>query len=349
MKTVISISLIFCFSIPLWAETKDLSTRELIKVSIPTVPPKVGEYRQFITENLDTIIVKCLNTTDSVYVFGPDSMAVAAQKMTDQFPQIYKEVELLWGEFDFDPDPGHGFYIVLDLARDENDIAGVHRKDFYPKGIKKWGNGLKVMFFRPWFTGDDMSFTVRHELQHLFAYSHDLDEKHSVSEMMAQISGSLPIQEFLNGYDGPIDEFCDWRRTDADYESAQHFGVYLYRTYGTEVLKTIIRDPRNGLQTIADAVGDSWESIMRDYGKQRKIDNTLVSIVPQDDILGKLSARRRPVLLAVKKRVNIHDLFQRAMYGKAVQAPKQEIRVKKAKKPVNIHDLFQAAMRGEID
>jgi hypothetical protein len=343
MKTTLVVVILLMVSTLTWAETKDLSTRELLDDAIPTKPPKVGDYREFITENLDTITVKCLNATDSVYVFGPDSMSVAAQKMSDQFPQIYEEVELLWGEFDYDPDPGHGFYIVLDLARDENDIAGVHRKDFYPKGTEQWGNGIKVMFFRPWFHDDDMRHTVRHELQHLFAYSHDLDDTHAMYEMMANLSGTLPLQEYLGGYAGPIDEFVDWRRTDEDYKSSEHFGIYLYRTYGTEVLKRIIRDPKNGFDVIVGVTGDSWESIMRDYEEQRDIDNTLVSIIPQDDILGKLSAKRRPV--AIKKPVDIFALFNREMYGDSVPPPTQQTRVKPSNKPVDVMRLVREAMR----
>lgn len=169
----------------------------------------------------------------------------------------------------YDPDNGMNTFIAgYFFANDQGDGPRSNRLDLlyidaYPGIFRKEGDRR---------TNTVLS-TTAHELQHLIHYRQDRDEATWVNEGLSELAGSLcgygigRPQRYLEDTSPALD---NWSNTLADYSRAGLWALYLEEQFGTDLIRTLTRDPGNGIAGIESALavegfGETYAEVFADW------------------------------------------------------------------------------------
>ena len=209
------------------------------------------------------------------------------------FPDVRRTVRKQWGESGFDLDgQDQVLILVYPFAVDINFRGFVSTRDQLP--LWSPNNGIEAIHVNSRLLATDyMSWEefLAHEYQHIIALSWDYYEDQWMLEGMAMLAQYLATGNNLTDfYDfhsmAPFYyvEFKSWEYSSFDYWSAGMLFVWLERVYGMDTIISIMRDPHNGEDSIARAVGKPWNEIWSQYRLYFRADFSGNTVFDDEDL-----------------------------------------------------------------
>lgn len=261
--------------------------------------PVLGEVRKYngfigwtIKEDLDlggrppelvprfkTIEACCVGIIEKeAYVFVEVGVEdeVGIKKIMSSFPGIKKDNTKLLGPPGFDVDGDPAVYIVISKSIFPKNVSNiVSRVYIYNLDITFPGSSCSETIFiraRASIKKDDLKTFLSHEFNHLLVLSYDFYDDIWIYEGLGYLSA------YLTGH-GPadiktiyLDAFLNWHKNALvpewniyNHISAYQFFRFLYKAYGIEAIRKIARDPCDGEESVAKAVGKPWNKIWLEY------------------------------------------------------------------------------------
>ncbi len=256
----------------------DLAHRFLGLTQMPKPQPapsyKIGDSATFTADNSDqnvqfTLTAQLLYATPHVYMwfetsFKPDMDAV--KRAADDFENhIYPTVHTYFGT---EASPGVDNDVHLYILHAHNlgaSIGGYFGgSSTFPKAVVPGSNEHEMFFVNLDTVGSrigmpDYEGILAHEFQHMVHSNLDYNEDAWLNEGLSELSA------LLNGYVGlgfaprftsaPDTQLNTWP---ADTDTSPHYGAsflfvtYFLQRYGEDALRSLMTDPLNGLESIAD-------------------------------------------------------------------------------------------------
>ncbi len=240
-------------------------------------PNKLGDWTpRFVT--IETTCTAILDTTAYIFVEKGVEAHEEIKDILYSFPQIKKNNIKIWGSpgFDVDGDPGV-FIVISDNIFYHEPEEIVSRIYIYNIDITFPGsNCAETIFIRAGTSRKkrDLQTFLSHEYNHLLVLSHDYYDEMWIFEGLGYLSayllGHLPA-DHKTVY---LDAFLNWKQNAKspatnmyNHISVYQFFNFLYKHYGLEAMRKVMRDPCDGKESIAESVGEPWDKIWLEYEK----------------------------------------------------------------------------------
>lgn len=203
-----------------------------------------------------------------------------AKKIVAFFPEVHRQSRVLWGRSDFDLDGrDNTFILAYPFADSTNNVNSfVLPQDQLPLWLPS--NGVEVLHINTRHIKSDLDCrrVLAHEFQHVIALSWDFYESAWIQEGMAVLSARLVNgveSRYVEEYWNYKDILGEWQYDDEHYASAYYFFSWLHRVYGMDTVVKIMRDPHNGRESVASALGESWDVVWGLYVAFLRSDGSL--------------------------------------------------------------------------
>jgi len=260
----------------------DLARRLLGVTDIPApptvAPPELalGTVETFWADNIDQdrsfqLEAELVYKTPHLYVFVERGQQVdlnALKRSADTFEQaIYPTMHEIFGtEWTSGIDGDPHLYILHATGLGSTAAAYYYSPSEYPRAAVPNSNEHEMFFVNldtmDWAIGSPYyEGVLTHEFQHMIQWHTDQNEdtwmNEGLSELASMLAGYGPsgfIPSFMSVPDIQLNTWPEDGNRPAHYGGAFMFLAYFYDRYGEEATKALVRDPNNGLESVAETL-----------------------------------------------------------------------------------------------
>jgi immune inhibitor A len=260
----------------------DLAERLLGVTDIPappTNPPaeyEIGDVVTFWADNLDqdaqfSVDAQLVYKTDHVYMFvevGHNVDLAGVQRSADTFETIIRpEVHRVFGTEWLPGIDGDPHLTILHATNLGDWVAAYYGSSSqYPDEAVPSSNEREMFFVNldtmgGWIGSDYYESVLAHEFQHMVHWNVDLNEdtwlNEGLSELSSMLTGYGPsgfAEEFLRQPDTQLNAWPEDGNRRVHYGAAFMFVAYFYDRYGEQATSTLVQDPVNGLDSVANTL-----------------------------------------------------------------------------------------------
>lgn len=298
-----------------------LGSYDLGERTIITVPPVVGEEREFYVDGGITNATLAA-VTEHAYFWveeGLDLDAIALQREADRFEDEYyaQVVDLIGPAWSpgMDGDPHFSVLHLVGGLGSADELGYFSSGDEYPTSFYYDSNEQEIVYLNMnnLSLGEDLYFgTLVHEFQHLAQWYIDPNETAWMDEGLAQLTElyvGLETADFRDYLALPETRLNSWSYDDdvyAHYSASYLFMVYLWEQLGEEAIRELARHPANGLLAV-ELVLDGFRP---ELSLQQFIANWAAANLLDDPDAGPAYDYQLLDLTTVRKERNVRSLPQ---------------------------------------
>jgi immune inhibitor A len=252
--------------------------------NVTPVERHVGDVESFWVLNSDTrealqIDAELVAETEHVYMWldtsasarlpngenaAPEDFLAAAERFEESY-------QILHGIFGEEPSPGVDGDVHLYVLNSGNlgAVGGFFSADDeLPVAVNPMSNVHEMFYVSTWgsggINGDYYNKTLAHEFQHMIHHTLDPNEdtwlNEGMSELAQQLAG-LSGTDWVSAYlFDPGIQLTAWPPegdTSPYYGGSFLMTEYLYERFGVDFITDLVRDPRNGLASLDEALADA--------------------------------------------------------------------------------------------